>query len=351
MGKLRILHALNQFFGGIGGEDQAGMAPRLEPGPRGPGNLLSSLDPDIEVVATLVFGDDYAAEHPERALEEMLALVERAAEPPGPPQLLLAGPAFNAGRYGMTCGALCRAAQERGLPAVTGMFGENPGAEMFGRDVVIVEASRDVMGMRQALERMLLVGRKLVDGEPIDPTEDGTLPQGRRQNAWRERTGAQRAVALLLDKLRGADFETEYAMPVFDRVPPAQPLADIAHARIALVTSGGIVPLGNPDRIEAASASRFGEYSLEGIEALSAKTHETAHGGYDPTHANADPNRVLPVDVLRELEQEGHIGRLHDRYYATVGNGTSVDRARQFGEQIAARLVSDGVQAVILTST
>jgi glycine reductase len=60
---------------------------------------------------------------------------------------------------------------------------------------------------------------------------------------------------------------------------------------------------------------------------------------------------VLPLDVVRDLEREDAIGRLHERYYATVGNGTSVDRARRFGEEIAAQLVRDGVQAVILTST
>lgn len=351
-GELRVVHAVNQFFGGVGGEEQARLAPRLQPGPCGPGRLLESLEPGVRVIATLVFGDDYAAEHAEAAVDEMIALLEEAERTLGRPDLLLAGPAFAAGRYGVSCGALCRAAGERlGLPAVTAMHPENPGVDLFRRQVVIAAASRDVMGMRESLARMLRVGRKLLRGEPIDPDRDETLPQGRRVNVWRERSGAERAVDLLLRKLRGEPFETEYALPVFDRVPPAPALVDASRARIALVTSGGIVPRGNPDRIEAASASRFGEYPLEGVEALSSESHESVHGGYDRTYADADPNRVLPVDTLRALEREGRIGKLHPRYYATVGNGTSVERARRFGEQIAARLVSDGVQAVILTST
>ncbi len=44
-------------------------------------------------------------------------------------------------------------------------------------------------------------------------------------------------------------------------------------------------------------------------------------------------------------------GSLHETYYATVGNGTSVEKAQTFGSEIAARIVDDGVQAVILTST
>ena len=59
----------------------------------------------------------------------------------------------------------------------------------------------------------------------------------------------------------------------------------------------------------------------------------------------------LPVDVLRDLEREGVIGKLHNKFYATVGNGTSVANAKKFGAEIVNRLVRDGVTAVILTST
>ncbi len=90
---------------------------------------------------------------------------------------------------------------------------------------------------------------------------------------------------------------------------------------------------------------------MSDLDSLTSESHETVHGGYDPTHANADPNRVLPLDMARELEREGRIGRLHDHYYATVGNATEVARAKRFGQEIAEQLIADGVQAVILTST
>ncbi len=78
---------------------------------------------------------------------------------------------------------------------------------------------------------------------------------------------------------------------------------------------------------------------------------ETAHGGYDPTYANQDPNRVLPVDVLKDLQKEGKIGELYPYYYTTVGNGTSVKNSKAYASEFAQTLVKDGVQAVILTST
>ena len=84
---------------------------------------------------------------------------------------------------------------------------------------------------------------------------------------------------------------------------------------------------------------------------MTADTYETAHGGYDPVYANEDADRVLPVDVLRELEKEGVLGELHRYFYTTVGNGTSVANSKKFASTFAKELVNDGVQAVILTST
>jgi glycine reductase len=156
---------------------------------------------------------------------------------------------------------------------------------------------------------------------------------------------------MLMDKLRGDPFTTEYRMPTFDRVPPAPPLPDVSKSKVALVTSGGIVPRGNPDRIPSASAQNYGQYSIDGFDRLTAESHQTVHGGYDPTFANADPNRVLPLDVMREMEKEGRIGKLHSRYFATVGNATSVANAQRFGIEIASELLQEGVQGVILTST
>ncbi len=111
------------------------------------------------------------------------------------------------------------------------------------------------------------------------------------------------------------------------------------------------MPKGNPDHIESSSASKFGKYDLDGIVNLTAETHQTAHGGYDPVYANQDADRVLPVDVMRDLEKEGKIGSLHRYYYATVGNGTSVANAKRYAAEIAQELKNDGVDAVILTST
>lgn len=351
---MRVVHYLNQFFGGLGGEEKAGAAPILVAGAKGPGILLQQRCPDLQVVATVVCGDNALAEHPEAMVAEILALLEPlfAGGPEERPGLLLAGPAFNAGRYGMACGAVCQAVAERfSVPVVTAMAPQNPGVEQYRRTVHIVEAGLDVSGMEAALSGMARLGRKLAAGEEVWPEEDGYLVQGLRRNVFVAESGAQRAVTMLLKKMRGEPFVTEYPMPVFDRVDPAPAIVEMAKSTIALVTSGGIVPRGNPDRIEAANAQRYGSYSLAGLAALSPTSHQTAHGGYDPTYANIDPNRVLPLDAVRELVATGRIGRLHETYYATVGNATSVANGRRFGREIAHKLLSAQVQAVIFTST
>ena len=92
-------------------------------------------------------------------------------------------------------------------------------------------------------------------------------------------------------------------MPTFDKVAPQPAIKDLSKATIALCTSGGIVPKGNPDHIESSNATRYGEYDITGVNDLTEETYETAHGGYDPVYANEDADRVLPVDVMREFEQ------------------------------------------------
>ena len=74
-------------------------------------------------------------------------------------------------------------------------------------------------------------------------------------------------------------------------------------------------------------------------------------GGYDPVYANEDLDRVLPVDGVKEMVKAGEIGSLHDYWYATVGNGTSVANSKKFATDIAEQLLADHVEGVILTST
>lgn len=344
----RVVHFINQFFANIGGEEMAHVAPELREGFVGPGLAFNQAwKGEAEIVATIVCGDSHFAEHEKEAKAQILAWVKEKK-----PDLFIAGPAFNAGRYGYACANVALAVKEElGIPVLTGMYEENPGADLKDK-ILIVPTANSAAGMRKAAPVMAKLALKLMKGEKLGAScEDGYMPNGVRVNFFEKERGSKRAVDMLLKKLADKPFTTEYPMPSFDRVAPNPAVKDLSHATVALCTSGGIVPKGNPDHIESSSASHYGEYCIKGVEKLTAETYETAHGGYDPVYANDDPNRVLPVDVMREFEREGRIGKLHDYFYTTVGNGTSVANAKKFAAEYAQKLLQAGVNAVIMTST
>jgi len=346
---IRVVHYLNQFFGQIGGEDKADVAPFGTDKPVGPGLALQAgFGDQAQVVGTVVCGDNYFVEHPERSTQEVIDLIKSFE-----PNLVVAGPAFNAGRYGPACGAVCQAVDKHlGVPAITGMYPENPGVELFRKDIFCVETGSSAAGMRQAILTIADLGLRLVTGAEIGPPEtEGYLPRGIRKKVWAKKNGAARSIDMLLAKIHGTPFCTELPMPAFDKVRPAPSVSNLSAATIALVTEGGIVPKGNPDRLESARATKYLEYSLEGIDDLSGERFQSVHGGYSNVFANDDPDRVLPVDALRNCEREGKIGKLYSSFFTTTGNGTSLENSGNFGREIAARLIDAGVEAVILTST
>lgn len=349
MSKIRVVHYINQFFAGIGGEEKADIKPEVRDGVVGPGAALkAAFGGEAEIVATVICGDSYYNENLEDAKTEILEMVKKYN-----PDLFIAGPAFNAGRYGVACGSISKIVKEElNIPVATAMYIENPGADMYKKDLYIVETGNSAAAMRTAAPALAKLALKLAKGEEIKaPNVDGYIPRGVRKNIFTEDRGSKRAVDMMMKKLKGQEFITEYPMPDFDNVTPNPAVKDMAKAKIALVTSGGIVPKGNPNHIESSSASKYGKYDIAQFGDLTEASHETAHGGYDPVYANADADRVLPVDVLRDLEKEGVIGELHKYFYTTVGNGTSVANSKQFAAEFSKELVADGVDAVILTST
>ena len=73
----RIVHYLNQFYGQIGGEEFADQEPILREGIVGPGTGLQAvLGEKAEIVATIICGDNYFADHQEDALETILTMTE-----------------------------------------------------------------------------------------------------------------------------------------------------------------------------------------------------------------------------------------------------------------------------------
>ena len=265
------------------------------------------------------------------------------------PDIVIAGPAFTSGRYGVACARVVAAAARAGVPAIAAMHPDNPGLDDAG-GAIVVGCGASVRDMGRSLERLAAATRQRLAGGALTEA-DGRIGKVPRKNVLADRTAAARAVDLLIARLAGKDAASEVPLPRFDRVAPAPPVEDPRTATIALLTEGGLVPAGNPDRLESARAARWLRYPIEGKAAAPAGEYASVHGGFSTVWANEDPHRLLPLDVARELEREGAIGKLHGEYFVTTGNGTTVPNARRFGVEWAAELRRSGIQAAILTST
>jgi glycine reductase complex component B subunit gamma len=347
--KIRVIHYLNQFFAQIGGEDKADIGLAFKDGAVGPGRALQqALGDHGEIVVTAFCGDNYFSEHQAEAIDQ---LISRMAD--YKPDLLIAGPAFESGRYGIACGAICQAVQARlGLAAVAGMDEDNVGASLYRKNIYIVNSGISIARMVPTLQRMAALGVKLAHGQPLGkPADAGYLPRGIKRNEFAAKPPAERAVDMLLAKLRGEKFISEIAPPKFAGSKPAAPLRDLSSSIIALVTDGGLVPEGNPDKIEPGRPTRFTTIPIAGVNSLDADKYDAVHSGYDTAFANRDPNRLVPLDTLRDLERDGVIGKLHEFVHSTGGAHAAVENATAIGKDIAQRLKAAGVTGVILTST
>ena len=340
---VRVVHYVNQFFAGLGGEEAAETVPTRLDGAVGPGRGLQAALEGAEIVATLTCGDDYFGEHEEEAVARLLEFLAAEA-----PDVLVCGPAFGSGRYGYACASLAAAAP---VPALAAMHEENPGVGTAQGKALIIPTAVNVAGMRDALPRMARLALALASGRELGPPEEeGYLPRGFRRNLRTEQPGADRAIEMLLGKLAG-ETRSEVAAG-FDRVPPPAPVPDLTRARLALVTEAGCVPQGNPDRLPTIRAQAWLRYPLpDDDRGLESGRYESVHGGFDVTLANEDPNRLVPLDTVRRLESEGRVGHVHDAFYTTTGNGTPVAVSIRFGREIAAELEEAGVGAVLLAGT
>ena len=343
----RVLFYLNQFFGGIGGEDKADFEPEYREELIGPDVAIAGGCGDlIESVGTIICGDNFFGENEDEAKAFVAKIIDEKK-----PDIFVCGPAFNAGRYGFACAGACQVAHEKEVLCVSGMYEENPGLEHCQKFTWVAQTANSAAKMRKAIPLMVNIIKKLCTGEELTPEADNYIPKGVRQCYIQGELGADRAIKMLLARLNDEPFVTELPMAEFDEVDPAPAIKDLSKATIAIVSSSGVVPQGNPDRLQSASAQQWNKYYIGDKDDLPPGDYYTVHGGYDPMYINAQPTRGVPLDIMREEEKEGKIGKVFDYYYITTGTGTAVANAKKFGVEIGKELKEAGVDGVILTST
>ncbi len=358
--KLKVVHYLNQFFGQVGAEDKANIGFMVKEGPVGPGLALQrELGNRAEIVATVICGDNYFSKNPDQSAKESLRLIE-----PYQPVLFFAGPAFQAGRYGVSCGAICKAVGEKlGIPVITGMYEENPGVEMYRRSAFVCKTGSSARDMADSLKKMTQLALKLVSGETganlltrenlPKPNEYCYFPRPIIRNEYTEKSAAERSVDKLLAKIKGEPFESEVILPKFERIEPPPPIKDPTVSEFALVSDGGLVPKGNPDGLSSRGNLRWATYEIDDFLPMDFQSsdYEIAHTGYFPDEVVRNPSRLVPIDVMRDLLKEGKIGKLHPTFFCTSGNATITRRCAEMGDEIGAELEKRKIDAIILTST
>ncbi|MBI4523532.1 MAG: glycine/betaine/sarcosine/D-proline family reductase selenoprotein B [Deltaproteobacteria bacterium] len=350
---LRIVHVVNQFFAGIGGEEQADTPVGVLDGPAGVARgLQAQLNKEGQIVATIFCGDDYFAEHCDSAKAAVVSEVRSRK-----PEVIVVGPAFGSGRYGFACVEICQAVSENlHLACVTAMHPENPAVGIYrdyhNQRVFLLPTGETAAGMTEALNSLARFAIRLGTGVEVGPAQkEGYLPRGIRRVEKADRPGAERAIEMLLRKENNEPFVTEIPMESWDRVRPAAPLQDLSSATIAVVTTSGVVPWGNPDGFKIFRNTHWRKYGIAELRHMEPGRWEAVHGGYNVSFMNQNPHYGVPLDTLRALEAEGVIGRVYPGFCVLPGNGGAPTVMRRIGGEIASDLRAGGVDGVLLVST
>ncbi len=347
------IHVVNQFFAGLGGEEKADTFVSVFDGASGAARgLQTQLQDNAKVVATIWYGDNYFHDHVEEAKAAIVREIELRR-----PDVVVAGPAFNSGRYGFASVEICEAVSKSlGIPCVVGMHSENPAVSAYRNNknlkVYLLPTSETATGMGEALSLMARFACRLASGAEIKSAQqEGYLPRGVRRDEKADRPAVKRAISMLLDRLNGRPITTEIPVEIWDQVQIAAPLTDLSKSTIAIMTTSGVVPWGNPDGFKIFRNTHWRKYSIAELNRMEPGRWEAIHGGYNVSFINQNPDYGLPLDVLRELEAERIIGKLYPAYYVVPGNQGSPSVMRRIGEEIAADMRKEGADGVLLVAT
>ena len=154
----KAIHYINQFFAGIGGEDKADYEPEIVEGLVGPAMALNSVL-DAEVTHTIICGDNFIGSNEEEAVNRIIGFLEDKEF-----DIFIAGPAFQAGRYGFACGTICKAVKDKfNVPVITSMNEENPGVDMYKKELYIFKGGKSAANMRKDIGIVATFANKMIN--------------------------------------------------------------------------------------------------------------------------------------------------------------------------------------------
>jgi len=132
-------------------------------------------------------------------------------------------------------------------------------------------------------------------------------------------------------------------------VPWAVLARPLARARVALVTSAGLVLPGEPPFDERVAGGDWSHRVLPADVDLSTLVESHRSELFDHAGVAADRNLALPLDRLRELVAAGVVGEVAPRHVSIMGSLTAPGRlVKRSAPAIVEVLREDGVDAAAL---
>jgi len=138
----------------------------------------------------------------------------------------------------------------------------------------------------------------------------------------------------------------------FRRVEPVPwtPLArPLFQCRVALVTTAGLVPPGQPGFDREVSGGDFSYRVIDRDVDIAALRESHRSRSFDHADVQADANVAFPLARLRELAARGVVGEVAPRHLSFMGSISAPGRLmRQSAPEAAEVLVRDGVDVALL---
>ncbi|MEJ7666348.1 MAG: glycine/sarcosine/betaine reductase selenoprotein B family protein [Hymenobacter sp.] len=345
----RVVHYLNQFFVGAGGEDAAASPPSSQP--MAP-SALADAWPSCSVTELRDRGHRLLRRRRRRrrpeAVAEILALIQAAK-----PDLVVTGPAFTSGRYGLACARVAAAATAGRAAGRRAMHPGQPRPRRGRRRTGGAPAARrpGAWGRRSTTPgrrrpSAWLAGEALTAADGRSGTPARPAAHGRRNAA---RAGG-RPGAGPPGRATGTPPRSPSPLRPGDARRP--PVADLGAATVALVTEGAPGPRRQPRR----ASSRPGPPSGCATRSTAWRSSSRASGGRSTAgspRCGPTPTRTASCPSTWPASSSGRApsASCTTEYLVTAGNGTSVANARRFGIEWAADLRHSGARAAILTAT
>jgi D-proline reductase (dithiol) PrdB len=140
----------------------------------------------------------------------------------------------------------------------------------------------------------------------------------------------------------------QYPWPTFRSAPWTPAAKPLSASRVALVTTGGLYVRDLDPPFDTEALEGDASFRRLPAEARSAGI-AIAHGHFPKAIAEADLNTIYPLERLEALRQEGVVGSIASTHYSLMGYAPqAADLAEATAPAIAAELVRDGVDAVLL---